>query len=251
MNEEDIQKLGEMFNHVDCSRESVNKVASFIIEQSKKGHSGQCVQVWREHQKKASKFYQLGYFYIAHECIANWQKDEQGMLKAFPDILTEVIPETFIEHTDPTLRGEIKKLVQLWLTQQLYSQDYINFLNSKIREAEEKAPGVSKANEFGVNRKIKFFVIFYRNYKESEERCNQLEKEISDMVKMPGPSASSFKEKNDAYEKALTSLKVSRRNLLKSLIDISKDFRQNMGLRLHKINELEELKARLKNVLGE
>lgn len=48
--------------------------------------------------------------------------------------------------------------------------------------------------------------------------------------------------KLEKVEKTLISLKVNRRNLLKSAVELAKDFRQSLSLRLHKIQEIEELK---------
>ena len=44
------------------------------------------------------------------------------------------------------------------------------------------------------------------------------------------------------YQLTLISLKVNRRNLLKSVVNLAKDFKQSISLRLHKIQEIETLK---------
>lgn len=245
MSNEEVQELKKMLETIETTPESINKIVSFMQEKSQKGCAKHVVEVWKEQEAKVKDNAKLPFYYVLHECVARFQEDDMKLLMAFPDVLNERFFNSLTECSDKYARGEIIRLIQLWNQHQFYSPKYIKFLQDVFEDVEKKHPVKPKINEFGVAMKVKFFAIYYRNYNQCKESVSALEKEIKELTVAKDTKPETLEAKVNSYESALTSLKVNRRNLLKSVVQLTKDFRQSLSVRLHMIQELESLKEEI------
>lgn len=243
----DIEQLESLLTKVDSTPETICSTGQFMIEQSVKGYGKECVQIWKKHEEKTQDVIKKWLFYVAHECIQNHQKDQAVLLMAFGDLFGVSIANTIAHCPHGYVRDDIQKLINVWGQQQYYGPDFIQCLNDQINKAKADYP-IKESIGSGISIKVKLFAVYYRNFQQCKTKADELKENLDKMIQNPGESAASLEAKIDKYSRTLLSLKVNRRNLLKSVCDLTKEFRQNIGLRLHKIQELEDLKAAIKEL---
>ena len=245
MDKEEVDQLHQMFEKLDITQENIMKTSSFMLSQSKKGYAKQCVEIWKKHEELAKDNAKLCFYFVLHDCIRRFNEDDMNLLKAFPEVLNEMLFNSISACDSHHTRMEIATLIGVWKRDQLYSPSYIEFLEAEINRANKQNPVKPKPSEYGVNIKVKFFSVYFRNYQESKVKIEKLEKELKELRAMPGTSSQTLESTIDEYEKTLIALRVNRRNLLKSSIELIREYRQHLGLRLHKIEEIEKIKERI------
>ena len=122
-------------------------------------------------------------------------------------------------------------------------------MHQEFKRAEEEVPA---EKERIMSTKVKFFALYYKYFADWKIRWSEYEDKINQKVKIieagKNEGDTTLKELDELvkkYQLTLISLKYNRRNLLKSVVDLAKDFKQSISLRLHKIQEIEKLKEQV------
>lgn len=249
LSDEEKQKLNDLLSALNFSEESIKNTSTQMLALSKEGFPMEWMNLWRDHEGQKKDINKLAYYYVMHDAIVRFQEDEHGLLKEFPNVLNEIFKKSLIDWNDPYFRSSISALVGAWKQSQLYSESYIGYLERVVADVEAEYPTEKNVRDAGIPFKVKSFAVYLSNYNKSKDRLAQLESELTQIKKSGIDDPNEYKSKVDDYEKTLYSMKIQKNGLLKSMFELTKDFKQKICVRLHKIQETETLKETVTSLI--
>ena len=243
--------LLNMFDSIyDGQQDTIQEAAYFMVDKAKEGYLKEVVEIWKYKLLEATGIQVVWILNIAGRCFERNSEDESSLLRELIDIIHVNFEDCIKRSNSQYNNNVIMDLIRHWKEQQFIAEDFRSALEQRYHKFIKDNP-VDETAYKGLDVNVKRFAIFQRNYKLCKAKLENLNVEIKGLFDAKDFDEKYTQEKIDKATKTMLSLKVNRKNLLTVIHELIRLYRQNIPMRLHKINDLAKLKEQIDKCLAE